>query len=309
MAGDETNGRNDGRKSIFTGDDLPSEDAIAPAGAPIPPRWDDEGLDDGVIDSSSMGDDGLADTPAAPPRLGLNDGDDRLPWLESADDIDPEGFDSGRIIGFVMLGLVALAMIVGAVWFSSHRGAGQADGSVIMADKSPYKVAPENPGGKKFAGTGDTSFAVAQGETRTGTIAGESGGAGEGNSSPRPGFTATAAPTPESTTTVPAAKSSATAKAGASAAASATPATSAPAAAGGVGVQVAAYTTAADAEKGWSALAARNAALAGFKHRVVEGQAEFGRVFRLQAVAGDVSAANALCAKLKAGGQGCQVKK
>lgn len=292
----EPNGRNDGRKSIFTGDDLPSEDAIPPAATPVPPRWDDEGYGDGGPDSSSMGDDGISSTPAAPPRLGLGDGDDRLPWLESADDIDPAGFDSGRIIGFVMLGLVALAMIVGAVWFASHRGPGRADGSVIMADKGPYKVAPENPGGKKFAGTGDTSYAVAQGETRTGTIA------GEGSSrAPTATATPTAAPPPGAT---------GPAKPKASASASATPSPApAPAAAGGVGVQVAAYTSAADAEKGWTALAARHDALAAFKHRVVEGQAEFGRVFRLQAVASDVAAANALCAKLKASGQGCQVKR
>ena len=280
MAGDDKSGR----KSIFTGDDLPPEDAIPPAGTPIPPRWDDEGEGDSFA-------------PAAPPRLGLGDSDERLPWLESADDIDPEGFDSGRIIGFVMLGLVALAMIVGAVWFSSHRGPGEADGSLIRAEQGPYKVAPENPGGKKFAGTGDTSYAVAQGETRSGTIAGE-------DSSPAPGFSATGTPATTATPKPPA-SASATPAPKATATASAAPA----ATGSGVGVQVAAYTSAADAETGWSALAARHAALAGFKHRVVEGQAEFGRVFRLQAVAGDVASANALCAKLKASGQGCQVKK
>lgn len=289
MAGDEK----PGRKSIFTGDDLPPEDAIPPAGTPIPPRWDDEGEGDGYVAEST--DDGDNFAPTAPPRLGLGDGDERLPWLESADDIDPEGFDSGRIIGFVMLGLVALGMIVAAVWITSHRAPGAADGSTIRAEAGPYKVAPENPGGKKFAGTGDTSYAVAQGETRSGTIAGEDSS---------PGFSATATPAPTATPK-PAASASATpaSKASASATASAAPAAS------GVGVQVAAYTSAADAEAGWSALAARHDALAGFKHRVVEGQAEFGRVFRLQAVAGDVSAATALCAKLKASGQGCQVKK
>jgi hypothetical protein len=76
-----------------------------------------------------------------------------------------------------------------------------------------------------------------------------------------------------------------------------------------VGVQVGAYTSAADAEAGWSALSARHEALSGLKHRVVEGQADFGRVFRLQAVAADVAAANALCSALKAAGQGCQVKR
>ena len=289
MAGDEK----PGRKSIFSGDDLPPEDAIPPAGTPIPPRWDDDGEGENYASGADDAGDNFA--PAAPPRLGLNDGDDRLPWLESADDIDPEGFDSGRIIGFVLLGMVALGMIVAAVWITSHRGSGAADGSTISAEAGPYKVAPEDPGGKKFAGTGDTSYAVAQGETRSGTIAGE-------EPAPAPGFSATATPAPTATPK-PAASASATPKASASAAASSAPAAS------GVGVQVAAYTSAADAEAGWSALAARHAALSGFKHRVVEGQAEFGRVFRLQAVAGDVSAANALCAKLKASGQGCQVKK
>ena len=291
MAGDEK----PGRKSIFTGDDLPPEDASPRAGTQIPPRWDDKGEGDDYASASDDAGDTFA--PAAPPQLGLEDGDDRLPWLESADDIDPEGFDSGRIIGFVMLGLIALGMIVTAVWFASHRGPGAADGSTISAEAGPYKVAPEDPGGKKFAGTGDTSYAVAQGETRSGTIAGE-------EPAPAPGFSTTATPAP-SATPKPVASASATPapKASATATAGAAPATS------GVGVQVAAYTSAADAEAGWSALAARHDALSGFKHRVIEGQAEFGRVFRLQAVAGDVAAANALCAKLKASGQGCQVKK
>ena len=279
MAGNDPNGRdNDGRKAIFTGDDLPPEDAIPPAGTPVPSHRDEGGEPD-----YDYGDD-----PPAPPRLGLDDGEERLPWLESADDIDAdEGFDSGRIIGFVLLGLVSLAMIVGAVWFASNRGPGEADGSLIRAEPGPYKVAPENPGGKKFAGTGDTSYAVAQGETRSGTIAGQ-------DSPPRPGFTPTA--TPEPAAAAPAPKPSATVSA-------------APAATAGVGVQVGAYTSAADAETGWAALAARHEALAGIKHRVIEGQADFGRVFRLQAVAGDLAAANALCASLKASGQGCQVKK
>jgi hypothetical protein len=272
MAADDKGGR-----KIFTGDDLPPEDAIPPAGDPVSPRWDDDYAGS------------AADVaPAPPPRLGLGDAEERLPWLESADDIDPEGFDTGRVIGFVLLGLVSLGMIVAAVWIASHRGSTQADGSTIRAEAGPYKITPENPGGKKFAGTGDSSYAVAQGETRTGTIAGE-------DASPAPESSPTAAPSPSLT---------------AKPTASASPApTASAAAAGGVGVQVGAYTSAADAEKGWSALVARHDALSGFNHRVVEGQAEFGRVFRLQAVAGDVAAANALCAQLKASGQGCQVKR
>jgi hypothetical protein len=41
---------------------------------------------------------------------------------------------------------------------------------------------------------------------------------------------------------------------------------------------------------------------------VVEGKADIGTVYRLQAVAGNASAANELCGKLKRAGGACQVK-
>ncbi|MDR2858363.1 MAG: SPOR domain-containing protein, partial [Novosphingobium sp.] len=48
--------------------------------------------------------------------------------------------------------------------------------------------------------------------------------------------------------------------------------------------------------------------LAGLRHRVIEGRADIGTVYRLQAVPGDAAAAQALCARLKAAGLACQVK-
>ena len=252
-----------GARPIFTGDDLPPEDPIPPADSQLPPRWD---ANDEASPGETVGD-----------RLDLDDGE-RLPWLESADDVEPDdGIETGRVIGFILLAIVALAMIVGAVWFATNRGGpGPADGSVIRAERGPYKVAPEDPGGKTFAGTGDTSYAVAQGESRPGTVAGSAATPAQPAPTPSPTTAASTAPQP---------------------------------AGGGVGVQVGAYTSAADAEAGWSALTARHEVLSGLSHRVVEGQADFGRVFRLQAIAADVSAANALCASLKAAGQGCQVKR
>jgi len=41
---------------------------------------------------------------------------------------------------------------------------------------------------------------------------------------------------------------------------------------------------------------------------VLQGTADIGTVYRLQAVAPDAAAANALCATLKASGVACQVK-
>ena len=101
--------------------------------------------------------------------------------------------------------------------------------------------------------------------------------------------------------------SSAAASTGASAPAGAGAGAAAPA--GGVGVQVAAYSSNAAAEAGWAKLSAQHAAiLSGVRHRVVEGTADIGKVYRLQAVASDAAAANALCGRLKAAGTPCQVK-
>jgi hypothetical protein len=65
----------------------------------------------------------------------------------------------------------------------------------------------------------------------------------------------------------------------------------------------------AAAEAGWTKLTGQaGAVLSGVPHRVVEGAADNGTVYRLQAVAPDAAAANALCGKLKAAGIACQVK-
>jgi len=44
-------------------------------------------------------------------------------------------------------------------------------------------------------------------------------------------------------------------------------------------------------------------------HRVVEGKADIGTVYRLQAMTSDGSAANSLCSHLQADGVKCQVKR
>ncbi|WP_082698104.1 SPOR domain-containing protein [Novosphingobium fuchskuhlense] len=214
-------------------------------------------------------------------RLALGD-EERLPWLESAEDVDFDepGPDNSRLIGFGVLAVLLLAALVGGIYWFSHRGAAPAaaDGSLIAASKEPYKVAPKDPGGKTFEGTGDASFKVSEGEKPAANLAGS------------------AAP---AATPAPAAKPTAAAAAPAAPAAPAS----------GVGVQVGAFSTNASAEAAWAKLSAAHAALSGLSHRVVEGKADMATVFRLQAVTGDLAAANALCAKLQAGGLKCQVKR
>jgi len=209
------------------------------------------------------------DDAAPQPGLGLDE-DERLPWLESADDDEDEGgADGARLLRFALFGLALIALVAGGLWLAGRHSSGPvvAEGGVIKAPPQPYKEAPKQAGGKTFAGTGDSAFAVSEGKNPTAHL-------GDGTA-PAPSIAAGA---------------------------------NAPEAAEGIGVQVGAYKSPADAEAGWTRLSA-NEALKGVKHRVVEGSADIGTVYRLQAVATDAAGANALCASLKAGGIPCQVKR
>ena len=106
-------------------------------------------------------------------QLDLAD-DESLPWLEAGEDEDEAaGFDTSRLWLMGVLALALLAVVIGGIWFFSNQASDEppADGSVIAAPDAPYKTKPENPGGKTFAGTGDTSFAVGEGQTREGKLA------------------------------------------------------------------------------------------------------------------------------------------
>ncbi len=238
-----------------------------------------------------------ADQPLETEQLALDDETERLPWLDSDDDIDTEETDSGRVLGLVLMGLVALATIVGGIWWSTHRTPDAtlvADGTTIAAPGLPYKQAPKDPGGKTFDGTGNTAFAVSEGQTRPAKL-------GEAPPTPPVSSPSAAASKPGSDAgKVPAASGSA--------AVASAPATAAPAAASGPVVQVGAYSTHSSAEAAWSRLSQQYSALSGQRHQTVEGKADIGTVFRLQALPGDAAAAQALCGRLKAAGLACQVK-
>jgi cell division septation protein DedD len=217
-------------------------------------------------------------------RLALDDEGERLPWLESSDDDDEsyESSDNSQMLRLFLIGLVALGVIVGGIWWATNRGTGTApvaDGSTIAAPDQPYKEAPKDPGGKTFDGTGDTSFAVSEGQSRPAQLdQGEAAAAPASAPSPVPSASAPAAP-------------------------------AAPAAAGGVGVQVGAFSSKAAAEEGWNRLVSQsNGLLSGVSHRVVAGSADNGTIHRLQAVTPNAEAARALCSKLKGAGISCQVK-
>jgi hypothetical protein len=215
-------------------------------------------------------------------ELALTGGDDRLPWLESDDELDQPVVDTGRIAAFALLGLLAVVLVAGSVWFFVLRDdTGQslvADGSLIEAPAEPYRTRPEDPGGQRVAGTGNASFQVAEGHQVDGRIADM-----PAPPPPEPSAATVGKPTPA-------------------------PAPS-PVPDGSVGVQVGAYASRTAAQAGWVTLYGRLEALQGRSHRIVEGMADSGRIFRLQALAGSVAEAESLCQGIKAAGGDCQVKR
>lgn len=247
------------------------------------------GSDDRRFDEAHDDWDGADDERLETQQLELTGDEERLPWLESAGEDDEvshyDGYDTGKMLGMFLIALVALGAIVGGIWWASNRNTDPAlvaDGSVVPAPSEPYKTAPANPGGKTFDGTGDSSFAVSEGQNRPAQLGGP------------------AAP-PAAAPEVPAA---AAPKAGAAA-----PAAAPAASAGGVGIQVGAFSSQAKAQEGWTKLVAQaGSVLNGVPHRVVAGTADNGTIYRLQAIAPDASSANALCGRLKAAGVPCQVK-
>ena len=216
-------------------------------------------------------------------KYGLNlDDPDRLPWLETADGSAYDDRASPlRIAVMLLAGLVLLAAIIGAVYWLQRNQIGGANGNgqLIAAPAGAYKVKPQDAGGKRFEGEGDSAFAASEG-TKTGA------------------------------TLVPAAKIAAAAPAAAMASApvAAPAATNAVAPASTVMVQLGAFGDSAKADAAWVALNKRFGFLAGMNRKIAETNVEGGRkVFRLQAMTANSSEAQQLCAKLKVAGENCLI--
>jgi hypothetical protein len=234
--------------------------------------------------------------------------DDRLPWLEAVDeDDDRDGPSAAKLIAFVVIGLVAIGLIVGGLfWMGSRTGGsdpGVEGGELIAAPADDYKVKPEEPGGMKVEGKGDTTFAASAGQEPKGTIdmgaVPEEPIAAAPRPQPQPGQGQ-----PKAGREIEVAVASTPARPAPAPGRPAAPAQAqAPAAGGGgPGIQLGAFSSLASANGAWKNLSTRFKYLEPLSHTVVPVQSGGKTLYRLRASGGDIKG---ICGRLRVAGESC----
>ena len=217
------------------------------------------------------------------------DDDDRLPWLEAVDEEDTnDGPSAAKLIAFVVIGLIAIGLIVGGLfWMGNRDGAGgdAGDDTLIAAPEGDYKVKPDDPGGMKVDDSDETALAASQGAEPQGKI--------NVNAVPEAPVTAqpkaaqpTPAPTRVATAPTPA------------------PTPAATPAAGGATIQLGAFDSNAAANGAWKAMSSRFKYLEPLSHSVMTAEVNGRTFYRLRASGPD---ARNICRRLEVAGESCIV--
>ncbi|WP_374943314.1 SPOR domain-containing protein [Sphingomonas sp.] len=231
-------------------------------------------------------------------------GEDRLPWLETVEPEEKDGVGAGRVVALVLLGLALLAALIFVIYrLQNPQSVG--DGQLIAAQEGDYKVKPNDPGGLKVEGEGDSAVATSAGK-----------GAGNGAidlrgvpERPVSGPRVVATPLPRgqggrnAVSQVPAsggklvAAAPVTAKRGDAAMATGS----------GSLVQLGAFPSEAVANSAWTSFSKRFAYLAPLG-KSVQPVATGGRtLYRLRVNAGSANQAADICGRLRVAGESCFV--
>lgn len=228
--------------------------------------------------------------------------EDRLPWLESADDDYREGPSIGRVIALALIGMLLIAAVVFAYRYVRANRAPTGSGELIAAPEGDYKVKPDQPGGMKVEGEGDTVFSTSEGgksdgkiDTRAVPEAPVAGKAAGPAAKSDPG-------TAKVVTNVPGTSGRLTAQAPGMAAV--------PTAASGGGgslVQLGSFPSEAAANGAWGAASKRFAYVSELGKSVEKAEVAGRTVYRLRVNAGSNGNAQAICGKLKVAGEACFV--
>lgn len=230
-------------------------------------------------------------------NAGEDYGEDRLPWLETVEDDYQEGTSWLRIVLLVLIGLAIIAAAIFGWWWYQRTAGGQGTGALINAQEGDYKVKPDNPGGMKVEGEGDTVFAASEGATTNGSVdvsaVPESpvDGKAAPKASPKAvsGSSRVIAPVPTPGVEKAAAPSQ---KAPGPSAGSAT-------------IQLGSFPDTAGANTAWARLSKRFDYLAPLGKSVEKAEVNGRTVYRLRVNAGSNGQARELCGRLKAAGEAC----
>jgi len=205
--------------------------------------------------------------------------EDRLPWLEAVEeDDDGDGPSLAKMAGWIVIGLIAIGIVVGGLFWAGNRNREGGNGDIIAAPEGDYKVRPDDPGGMNVAGEGDTAYAASDGAQPSGRL--------DTNAVPEAPVTR---PQPQPQAQPPAPPP---------------PAPRPAPAAGGATIQLGAFSSQAGATRAWTSLSGRFRYLAPLSHSVVPVQASGRTLYRLRASGPD---AQGVCRRLQIAGEACSV--
>jgi cell division septation protein DedD len=229
--------------------------------------------------------------------------EDRLPWLETVEDDYRERPSIGRIVLLLVLAVLVLAAAGFGYWWYQQQQSSGGNGELIAAQEGDYKVKPDEPGGMKVEGEGDSVFSTSQGATSNASInmgalpeapvqgkaAEQATGETKGDRSARlnvPGAATTPVAAPKAMPSVAPVRN---------------------AAGSGALIQLGAYPNEAGANTAWARLSKRFAYLAPLGKSVERAEKDGKAIWRLRVNAGSNGQAKELCGKLKVAGESCYV--
>jgi hypothetical protein len=223
--------------------------------------------------------------------------EDRLPWLEAVEE-DERGPSPAKLIAAVLIGLVAIGIIVGGLFWLGNRAAG-GGGEELIASPGDYKMPAPEPGGMKVDNGSATQVATSEGTEQNAVI--------NPNARPeapvtQPQQPAAAQPPVQATQQQPAQAQPKAAPAPqqpqqqAQAQPRPQPALSGPT------IQVGAYPSEAAATQQWQRINQRFPFTRGLQHQVIVYQAGGRTYYRLRAAGGQAREA---CRRMQGAGQPC----
>ena len=216
--------------------------------------------------------------------------EDRLPWLEAVEE-DERGPSPAKLIAAVLIGLVAIGIIVGGLFWLGNRAAG-GGGEELIASPGDYKMPAPEPGGMKVDNGSATQVATSEGTEQNATINPNARPEAPVNQPQQPAQQPPAQPQPQGQPQQPQAAPAPQPR----------PQQQAQAQLKGPTIQVGAYPSEAIANQQWQQITQRYPFVRGLQHQVIVYQAGGRTYYRLRAAGAQAREA---CRRLQSSGQPC----